>query len=441
MSKHMIIWKNNVKNNDKIEVYSFDPSYVVLSERNDREYLKNIEESKKPGIYILYDELNNRYIGQASDSVLDRINEHNKSKPWWTNVVFFGRDDGKLDKSQLDYLEHKLIRFHKEKEFNVTNGNDGNTSFIDPFQRGRAESLWENTLEILEESVKADFLTKNNSMSTVENPQVSTDFSTSKVLPHKMIESSDSSFKNGVYSIQYNNSESLEDKHLSEIYRLLLTDLSKDESYLEEFYKMIQSKDREIKLFSKVPVFYKDNRSSSFEIKKDLHAFKGKSQDQILRKVKKICEHLDVDYSLLFHSDGGFDIISSNTSKIVKVENNYKVDLFAVGNRIKYVKNSDFNNVSSIEVLITSKDQVSILEVNNAPILDTDTISGLKNYNYIGEMYSQMIDSSTYLGREYFSWRGNSVGTSLNKAISLIYGYQYKKGAKQLTWELISVQK
>lgn len=160
MSKHMIIWHSNIKDDDNIKIYSQDPSYVVSADRTDLINLKKIEESHKPGIYILSDKLNNRYIGQASHSVLSRVIEHGKKKAWWTEILFFGRDDGKLDKSQLDYLEKKLIKSYADAGFILDNGDVGNKSFIEAYQRGKAESLWENTLQILEDSANIQLFKK-----------------------------------------------------------------------------------------------------------------------------------------------------------------------------------------------------------------------------------------------------------------------------------------
>lgn len=167
MSKHIIIWHSNIKDDDEINVYSQDPSYVVVAKRTDLNNLKKIEESNQPGIYILLDKFNKRYIGQASHSIISRLLNHEKNKTWWDSIIFFGRDDGKVDKSQLDYLEKKIIQLYTESGFILDNADIGNKSFIEVYQRGRAESLWENTLQILEDTANIKLFKKSRISSVI----------------------------------------------------------------------------------------------------------------------------------------------------------------------------------------------------------------------------------------------------------------------------------
>ena len=152
MSKHMIIWYEGEL--DSIEVFLNEPTVVVTAKRSDLETLKTLEEARNAGVYVLINGSNMRYVGQASGSVYSRLNTHDKNKLWWDTVIFFGRVDGQLDKSQLDYLENKLIRLFEEKGFTMDNQTAGNQSFIAPYQRGKAESLLSDAVSILEHATK-----------------------------------------------------------------------------------------------------------------------------------------------------------------------------------------------------------------------------------------------------------------------------------------------
>jgi hypothetical protein len=160
MSRHMIIWDEGFSA-DSVRVYTEDPSVLVISDREDLQVLKEIPEASRAGIYILMGE-DNRYVGQASSSVWARINSHNKNKDWWTRVLFFSRVDGHLDKSQLDYLESKLIRQFSAVGFNVDNKDSGNSSYIGPYQRGQAENLLSTVEAILAKDIGLDIFSRKS---------------------------------------------------------------------------------------------------------------------------------------------------------------------------------------------------------------------------------------------------------------------------------------
>lgn len=73
---------------------------------------------------------------------------------------FFSRIDGHLDKSQLDYLEAKLIRQFTSVGFEMENKDSGNLSYIGPYQRGQAESLLSTVESILLKDVGLDIFKK-----------------------------------------------------------------------------------------------------------------------------------------------------------------------------------------------------------------------------------------------------------------------------------------
>lgn len=154
----MILWDEGLQS-DSVRVYTEDPSVLVTANRSDLQVLKNLPEASRAGVYILTGD-NQRYVGQASASVWSRISTHDRSKEWWTQVIFFSRVDGHLDKSQLDYLEAKLIRQFADAGFEIDNSNGGNSSYIGPYQRGQAESLLSTVEAILSKDIGLDIFSR-----------------------------------------------------------------------------------------------------------------------------------------------------------------------------------------------------------------------------------------------------------------------------------------
>lgn len=148
MVTHTVIVSDRSK--DNITVYTKEPIFLAMADRNDLNVLRHLDEANKAGIYILLGE-NQRYVGQASDSVYARLNAHNKEKDWWNRVIFFGREDGRLDKSQTDYLEKKLIELFQKTDLTLENGTSGNTSFINKTNKIQADNVWNIAQEILNE--------------------------------------------------------------------------------------------------------------------------------------------------------------------------------------------------------------------------------------------------------------------------------------------------
>ena len=139
MPTHIFVNNEGLKN-DTVTIFYSDNTFIVLSDRNDLNIVQGLDESKKPGIYVLMSE-DKRYVGQASGSIFDRLHKHDINKKWWNKVLFFGREDGRLSKAQLDYLEAKLIGLFKDREFDVDNMTGGNTSYIDKLSQINATSL------------------------------------------------------------------------------------------------------------------------------------------------------------------------------------------------------------------------------------------------------------------------------------------------------------
>lgn len=138
MTRHIFI--NRESANDNISIFYDEPSFIVVANRNDLPKINLLEEARKPGIYILMNE-SKRYVGQASGSIFSRIQQHDINKKWWNKVIFFGREDGHLNKAQLDFIEAKLINDFINSDFELDNNTHGNSSYIDKLSKISADSL------------------------------------------------------------------------------------------------------------------------------------------------------------------------------------------------------------------------------------------------------------------------------------------------------------
>lgn len=288
MSKHIIIWHSNIKDDDDINVYSQDPSYVVVAKRTDLNNLKKIEESNQPGIYILLDKFNKRYIGQASHSVINRLSNHEKNKTWWDSIIFFGRDDGKVDKSQLDYLEKKIIQLYTESGFDLDNADTGNNSFIEIYQRGRAESLWENTLQILEDTANIKLFKKS---------RVSANHSST--LSKEVIENSIKNSNNEIspkFILTDSLGNEIKARSNRQMYSLWMFELCKNTEYKEIFYEMLSN--GSIK-FRNNEFIDKNNNKWTFFLDENLYLNVNLSKKDTYKRIEEIAQKLNITYTII----------------------------------------------------------------------------------------------------------------------------------------------
>lgn len=142
------IFVNRESGNDTISIFYDEPSFIVVANKEDLPFIQQIDEANRPGIYILLGE-NKRYIGQASGSILSRIQQHYQNKSWWNKLIFFGREDGHLTKAQLDLLERILIKRMQDSKLKLDNGTQGNHSYIDKLSKSSATSLLSKVEKVL----------------------------------------------------------------------------------------------------------------------------------------------------------------------------------------------------------------------------------------------------------------------------------------------------
>jgi hypothetical protein len=86
---------------------------AIACPRNRVSELAEWQESKRPGVYILFgvdDEIiqQKAYIGEA-ENVLDRLQIHITNKDFWNEAIFFTNKDENLTKAHVKYLESRFI--------------------------------------------------------------------------------------------------------------------------------------------------------------------------------------------------------------------------------------------------------------------------------------------------------------------------------------------
>lgn len=86
-------------------------------------------ELARPGVYLLAGPANSPsyeariYVGEG-DLLRDRIDQHDRSKDFWTRVVAFSSSDGALNKALIKYIESRLARLAADAgRVELENGN------------------------------------------------------------------------------------------------------------------------------------------------------------------------------------------------------------------------------------------------------------------------------------------------------------------------------
>lgn len=85
-------------------------------------------ELKRTGVYVLWGpgesgHLPRAYVGEG-DPVLQRLEQHAKSKDFWTHAVAFSSKDQNLNKAHVQYIESRLVELALEaKPCELDNGN------------------------------------------------------------------------------------------------------------------------------------------------------------------------------------------------------------------------------------------------------------------------------------------------------------------------------
>jgi hypothetical protein len=101
------------------------------------------------GVYLLISE-EKAYVGQTHD-LKKRIKQHVKAKDWWESAILLTTKDDSLNRSDVDYLEAKLIeRARKSGTLDVDNKDNGQTPKVDEFRTVALEHYLTEALLLLE---------------------------------------------------------------------------------------------------------------------------------------------------------------------------------------------------------------------------------------------------------------------------------------------------
>ena len=121
---------------------------MYVAPREGIKELAKLKELKQFGVYLLLSE-SQIYVGEASD-LMNRIMQHDKSKPWWTNVVLITKTDDSLTQTGINFLETSLIAIAKEeKSLKCENKNLGNKVKIDDMQKADLQPFLEEAIDII----------------------------------------------------------------------------------------------------------------------------------------------------------------------------------------------------------------------------------------------------------------------------------------------------
>jgi hypothetical protein len=124
---------------------------MLASPRESIEDLLKRPDVKHYGVYILLSE-EQVYIGQASD-LRKRMYQHSgtNGKDWWTRVVLLTTKDDSFNRSDIDYLEAKLINLaDSNNTLHSDNRTVGNKTKVDEFRETELQQYLEGALLLLE---------------------------------------------------------------------------------------------------------------------------------------------------------------------------------------------------------------------------------------------------------------------------------------------------
>lgn len=163
---------------------------LFSSPRESYHLLSNEPESNYWGVYLLVSE-EKVYIGQAND-LLRRIGEHDKTKDWWEKVILLTTKDNSLNRSDIDFLENKLISIAKSRgSLEMNNVQIGNTPKVSRYRETELVDFLEGGLLLLELigiKVLAKPLKSTDTFKSKLGFQRQTNYNKEKVISNKVTE-------------------------------------------------------------------------------------------------------------------------------------------------------------------------------------------------------------------------------------------------------------
>lgn len=111
------------------------------------------EESKRPGIYFLFEnsigDNNSAYIGESED-VFKRLADHDRKKEFWNEVIIFTSKDENLTKGHIKYLEARLVELSLESDrYSLENSNTPTKSTLPRADAAAMEEFIDNIRIVL----------------------------------------------------------------------------------------------------------------------------------------------------------------------------------------------------------------------------------------------------------------------------------------------------
>jgi len=116
--------------------------------------LSSWEEAQRPGVYFLLeqhstDDRNTVYIGE-SENVFKRLNEHDRKKDFWNEVIIFTSKDENMTKAHIKYLEARLVTLTTQADrYSLENGNTPPQSSLPRADKDAMEEFIYNSKMIL----------------------------------------------------------------------------------------------------------------------------------------------------------------------------------------------------------------------------------------------------------------------------------------------------
>lgn len=127
---------------------------AIYSPRSRFAELSKWDEIKRPGVYFLFERQSNDtenkvYIGE-SENVIKRLNDHDRNKEFWNELVIFTSKDENLTKSHIKYLEARLTSLSIQAErYKIENSNTPTESSLPRADRDTMEEFISNMRIVL----------------------------------------------------------------------------------------------------------------------------------------------------------------------------------------------------------------------------------------------------------------------------------------------------
>ncbi|MGR6781189.1 GIY-YIG nuclease family protein [Moritella viscosa] len=140
--------------------------------------LTDWEESKRPGVYFLFEnsagDNNTAYIGESED-VFKRLADHDRKKDFWNEVIIFTSKDENLTKGHIKYLEARLVEISKNADrYQLENSNTPTKSSLPRADAAAMEEFVDN-IRLTLGSLSHRILESVSSSSNMTKPEVKAD--------------------------------------------------------------------------------------------------------------------------------------------------------------------------------------------------------------------------------------------------------------------------